>query len=339
MIFNLNEAFENMMQSHDLNTVVLLAHMNPDGDAAGSVLGLAHYIHDVYPQYTVLPYLASTLDTGPKKLVADDTLFDPYVLPEAERYGVIVCDTATKKRMIGLEIYDKAVSSIVINHHAANEGYGDVNCTLVSEACSENVFFFLDWKRWTNLDNAECATKNIHPNAADYLYLGILHDTGGFVRAQISTMDAAHKLLQLGVVHKYIMKTMQNTTLDVLQKRSTLLSLAKRAIDGKVSYLFVDRQQAEELGIEYEDIHPISGFLRDCEDMELGFTMYEEISGTWRCSFRSDGMWVNVNELLQPFGGGGHAAAAGLRKPTDDPQKLLADILQRIDEMRRRDKE
>ena len=68
--------------------------------------------------------------------------------------------------------------------------------------------------------------------------------------------------------------------------------------------------------------------------MQLGFTMYEEIPGTWRCSFRSDGKWVNVNELLKPFGGGGHAAASGLRKQTDDPKKLLEDILQRIDEMR-----
>lgn len=334
MKFNFNECFETMMQSHDLDTVIILAHMNPDGDAAGSVMGLTHYIQDVYPQYRVLPYLASTLDKGPGKLVADDTMFAPYVLPDAERYGVIVCDTATKERMIGLELYEKAIASIVMDHHASNEGYGDVNYTQISEACAENIFHSLDWERWSALDSEICRSKEIHPTAPDYFYLGILHDTGGFVRAQESTMDAAHKLLQLGVVHKYIMKTMQNTTLEVLQKRSTLLSLAIRAIDGKVSYLFIDRKQAEELGIEYEDIHPISGFLRECEDMQLGFTMYEEIPGTWRCSFRSDGKWVNVNELLKPFGGGGHAAASGLRKQTDDPKKLLEDILQRIDEMR-----
>ena len=86
MAFQFNEVFESMMQSHNLSTVVILAHMNPDGDAAGSVMGLAHYIHDVYPQYKALPYLASTLDKGPKKLVADDTLFDPYTFPVAEQY-------------------------------------------------------------------------------------------------------------------------------------------------------------------------------------------------------------------------------------------------------------
>ena len=36
--------------------------------------------------------------------------------------------------------------------------------------------------------------------------------------------------------------------------------------------------------------------------------MYEEEENRWRCSFRSDGKWINVNELLQAFCGGGHAA-------------------------------
>ena len=46
--------------------------------------------------------------------------------------------------------------------------------------------------------------------------------------------------------------------------------------------------------------------------------MYEEEENRWRCSFRSDGKWINVNELLQAFCGGGHAAAAGVRKRTND---------------------
>lgn len=50
--------------------------------------------------------------------------------------------------------------------------------------------------------------------------------------------------------------------------------------------------------------------------------MYEEEENRWRCSFRSDGKWINVNELLQAFGGGGHAAAAGVRKRTNDVDKF-----------------
>ena len=68
---------------------------------------------------------------------------------------------------------------------------------------------------------------------------------------------------------------------------------------------------------------------------QLGFTMYEEEENRWRCSFRSDGKWINVNELLQAFCGGGHAAAAGVRKRTNDVDKFRPEILERIVMMRK----
>ena len=51
--FNFDTVFDETMQTHNLDTVVILGHLNPDGDAAGSVMSLAHYIHVNYPQYRV----------------------------------------------------------------------------------------------------------------------------------------------------------------------------------------------------------------------------------------------------------------------------------------------
>ena len=62
--------------------------------------------------------------------------------------------------------------------------------------------------------------------------------------------------------------------------------------------------------------------------------MYEEEENRWRCSFRSDGKWINVNELLQAFGEGGHAAA-GVCKRTNDVEKFRQEILERIVAMRK----
>ncbi|MCF2542122.1 hypothetical protein ACTNBP_09375 [Oliverpabstia intestinalis] len=44
---------------------------------------------------------------------------------------------------------------------------------------------------------------------------------------------------------------------------------------------------------------------------------------------------MNVNELLQVFGGGGHAATAGVRKRTNDVEKFRQEILERIVMMRK----
>ena len=65
--FNFDTVFDETMQTHNLDTVVILGHLNPDGDAAGSVMSLAHYIHVNYPQYRVFPYLAKTLERARKK--------------------------------------------------------------------------------------------------------------------------------------------------------------------------------------------------------------------------------------------------------------------------------
>lgn len=107
-------------------------------------------------------------------------------------------------------------------------------------------------------------------------------------------------------------------------------------MEGKVAYVIMDAREHTEKKIIYEDIHCVSTILRDCDDIELGFTMYEEDKDVWRCSFRSDGKWVNVNELLQPFGGGGHISAAGLKYKTDNVEELKNRILDRVEELRAR---
>ena len=51
MEFDFKNEFESMMKSNELDTVVVLGHINPDGDAAGSVMGIVHYIGVNYPEY------------------------------------------------------------------------------------------------------------------------------------------------------------------------------------------------------------------------------------------------------------------------------------------------
>lgn len=94
--FNFDTVFDETMQTHNLDTVVILGHLNPDGDAAGSVMSLAHYIHVNYPQYRVFPYLAKTLERGPKKMVVEDKTFVPFEMPDisGKQYCAIVCDNA-----------------------------------------------------------------------------------------------------------------------------------------------------------------------------------------------------------------------------------------------------
>lgn len=331
MEFDFKNEFESMMKSNELDTVVVLGHINPDGDAAGSVMGIAHYIGVNYPEYQVFPYLADTIDKGPKLQVNQDKKFYPFEKPDLQgkRFATVICDTATLARLSGREFYEASAASIVIDHHASNEGYGDRNYTKVSEACAVNVFYSLNQD-----DLKKAAEAEEYPNAADYVYLGIVHDTNAFQRADESIMKAATKLLELGVDHRRIIQTRQIDTLGDLEKRADILKNAIRVLDGKVAYVCINKEEKVKKNISYEEIHPISSILRDCVDIELGFTMYEEEPDRWRCSFRSDGKWIDVNELITPFGGGGHAGAAGLRKRTSDMEELRSQILEKVKKLR-----
>ena len=332
MRFDFNQEFIHLMQSHSLDTVVILGHINPDGDACGCVMGLAHYIKDNYPQIKAIPYLADTMWKGPRKLVAEDEDFDPFLLQELpERYAAISCDTATMERMIGAELFQKAASTMAIDHHAANEGFGDVRYIRIADSCAELLYEILDpdcLKHSTSLNTVEDGKRK--PTAADYIYLGILHDTDCFKRNHESTFLAAAGLRAMGVDHKYVMRTMENDTSEDVKKKAAILEEMQVLPELRVAYVYLDREAAEKKQIGYDDIHPISGELRDLEDIDIAFTMYEEAPGHWRFSFRSDERIINVNELAKEFGGGGHAGAAGLRTETDQPEQLLQEILGRI---------
>ena len=236
--FNFDTVFDETMQTHNLDTVVILGHLNPDGDAAGSVMSLAHYIHVNYPQYRVFPYLAKTLERGPKKMVVEDKIFVPFEMPDisGKQYCVIVCDNATLERMIGLEYYQNAAASIVVDHHASNEGYGDVNWTKVSEACAENVYHMLSSELLLN-----AAQKEAYPNAADYIYLGILHDTGGLARANQGIFQAVADLMAMGVDHGRIMKTFH--AFGKLAEKSRRHILTNKTVISVLPSLFIIRQE------------------------------------------------------------------------------------------------
>lgn len=331
MDFDFNKAFEAMMEENGLDTAVVLGHINPDGDAAGSVMGVAHYLHCTYPQYRILPYLAENVDRGPMKQLAQEKVFKPFRMPEfsrGQRYGAVVCDTATKARMEGLALYEGAAGSVVIDHHAGNEGYGDYRHCWNAEACAQVLWGILDGNCLRR------AGQEPYPNAADYLYMGILHDTERFSRATREVLQAASGLIDCGADHRKVILTMQTQTVHELVQQAKLMQLLKREMEGKVAYIFLSYEDSQRLGLAYEDIHPVSGILRDCQDVELGFTVFEETPGFARCSFRSDGRWINVNELLAPFGGGGHAGAAGLKKKSEDLPGLLQEILGAVREKR-----
>lgn len=94
----------------EVDTAVILGHINPDGDAVGSVMGVAYYLRENFPCKfrEIIPYTAPGLAKGVQNYVEQDTTFDPFALlegrvPKDRPYVAIACDCAAPDRIAGEE--------------------------------------------------------------------------------------------------------------------------------------------------------------------------------------------------------------------------------------------
>jgi phosphoesterase RecJ-like protein len=326
-MFEFNSILEDEVMGKGLKKILVLAHINPDGDAVGSTMALAHYLQTLYPDIMIIPYLEQVEDCI-REVVDSDKVFKNvftypfYLLNHETEYAVICCDTATVDRVGGgKNLFDNAQVSIVIDHHLLNSGYADFNYLNTLEACAENVYQIIDWERLAQMS----ADKQELQYIADYIYLGTLHDTTRFTRIDQLTLKMAGHLIEMGADHKKIEKTMHGMSFEDLHRQNELLSQVT-LYSNKVAYLYLDLDKCNAGGYTYHDIHKIAEIVRDCSDIEVAFSLHQMDKTRWKCSMRSSENF-DSNEFLKKFQGGGHKRAAGFIVNTEKPDELLDSML------------
>ena len=278
----------------EVDTAVILGHINPDGDAVGSVMGVAYYLRENFPCKfrEIIPYTAPGLAKGVQNYVEQDTTFDPFALlegrvPKDRPYVAIACDCAAPDRIAGEEWFRRAAVRVTLDHHETNTGYGDIGCIEPLSSCAEMIAQMMDSDELVPV--AQRAHEQGLRTAADYLYLGILHDTRRF--SHISggrTLGVAAKLLFGGVDHDELVKTMDVRTLRECCHQGGLLAQARTAADGRVGYLCLSAAQAAELQVSYEDMKKAAYQMADCSDIRIALAALEQGPGHWRFSARTN---------------------------------------------------
>src|SRR3982751_1112603 len=107
--------------------IQLVCHVNPDGDALGSMLGFGlglrrlgfTRLRATFPGEFELPEPYRTLP-GMDLLVADSSCFRAPAL-------ALIFDVAAESRLGGLDWLLAAAPSVVLDHHASNTRFGRVN--------------------------------------------------------------------------------------------------------------------------------------------------------------------------------------------------------------------
>lgn len=299
------------------NTIVVLAHENPDGDAIGSVLamGLALKSLGKNPDMIIREF-PRTFNFLPG---ADEIKQNS----EVQKYDLAISlDCADLRRLVGKEYFEEARKTIVIDHHSTNSMYADINfVNPVSPACCEilaGMFTYFDID--INQDIGSC------------ILTGIITDTGGFKYQSVTaeTFEFTAELLRKGVnvseIYKKALETRTRANFELLKRTLDRTEILE---NGKVAVTYMTSQDKEELNVQPGDDEGLVEIGRDVEGVEVSiFIKQKDNENKYKVSMRSND-YVNVSDICYIFGGGGHPKAAGCLIQGDIQQvkdKILKEV-------------
>lgn len=303
----------------EANTICLAAHLHADGDAVGSVGAMYHFLKEMGKEvYMVLPELDSTFDFLPdinmrKQIVSVDN------------YDLLIClDTSNLERLnITPEDSKKAKRIIVIDHHRNNTIDADVK--YVDEEAPANCEIIYDLITYMN--------HSISKNIAEYIYMGIMTDTGSFnyERTSSKTHKIAGEMIDLGADYVRTCKLLNHTYSEVKMRLvSNIIDNMENYLDGKVRIGVTEQKTMDLLQAKEEDATNLVNYLIGIKGTIVAIYFRALDSNNYKVSIRA-GEPVDASELCLTFGGGGHKRAAGFS--TDDlegTKAKLIEILERL---------
>ena len=279
--------------------IVILGHVNPDGDCVGSCLAVYNYIKE----WDSTKAVTVRLERAPSKF-SYLSGFDAIETEAGEEaYDLCICLDSSDEERLGdfKSCFDRSAKTICIDHHITNRGYAQENVIdgHASSAC-EVVYGQLDESR-------------ISKHVAECIYTGIIHDTGVFKYSNTSrkTMEIAGKMWENGIDFGTIIdgsfykKTyMQSQILG----RALLESIT--FLDGRCIFSVVRKKDMDFYGVDKSDLDGIVDQLRVIDGIECAIFLYETGIHQFKVSLRSNSI-VDVSRIAAYFGGGGHVRAAG----------------------------
>ncbi len=296
-------------------TIVVLAHESPDGDAIASSLSVMHVLEQlgkkvdvVIPEYPIdfnfLP--------GAEKILAKGKE-EPYEL------AISVDCTDLRRLAGGKEYFEPAKKTIQIDHHSVNSMFADLNYVdPVAPACCQVLIAMFEYYEL-----------EITKELATCILTGIITDTGGFKYNTVTaeTFEFIAELLNKGInISDTYRKALQIVSKKKFEITKVALNRLELLEDGKIAFTYITKEEQEELGLEVGDHEGIVEQGRDIEGVEVSIFLRQTPNGAYKASFRSND-YVNVADICLMFGGGGHFHAAGctLDLPLEQvKEKLLA---------------
>ena len=298
-------ALRDIMESAD--EVYVMGHQNEDYDCFGAAMGVACMARALgKPVHIVLSDTNEGIDRV-LDMVRKDESYDEIFVRAGDIAGVasatallVVVDAHVPHILADKSLLDRIPKVVVIDHHRRSENfvknpllvYLETASSSASELVTELLMYFGDTARLTRLD-------------ATALYSGIVVDTKNFnVSAGVRTFDAAAYLRRAGadpVLVRALFQSDYETTVALARAKANAEFFPGGLIVGSIPERLANGQI---IAAQAAD-----GMLR-VDGVRMSIYVFQMPGDMVGISARSTGE-LNVQVIMEAFGGGGHANVAG----------------------------
>jgi len=197
---------------------------------------------------------------------------------------------------------------INIDHHRSNTRFADLNWVSPREPSSgELIFRLLKAANWP-IDSA----------ISDCLFTAVSTDTGSFQypSTRPATYHVAGELVKRGAnLARICDEVYQSYPLSRVRLLKLLYNRFRLTHQNQIAYFWLKKADFARTGADTADSEGLIDHIRAIEPVVVACVFEEIEPELTRLSLRSKDERVDVNEIAEQFGGGGHKAAAGARIP------------------------
>jgi len=277
------------------DNIVLISHVNPDGDALGSSLSMYNILKKMNKNVTIFNAtdLPLYLDFLPNFNKVKKTL--------PKKIDLMISFDCGSFDRLGIDRRDYFL--INLDHHISNTNYGDLNLIEANAASTSQVVFNI----------LEANNVEIDKDSATCIYTALVTDTGNFQYESVNAevFRVASELVKAGANPDFISKMLyQRDRLSRLRFLAKALDTLELYLEGQVAIVEVTRELMEMTGAIKDDTDGIVNMIRAINSVEVALLLREEEDGSIKISLRSKN-YVDVSKIAVKYGGGGHIRASG----------------------------
>ena len=281
--------------------ILVSSHTRPDGDAIGSILACGMMLEQMGKRVEMVssdpvPLLYRWLPCAEhiRTTLRVEGSYDLVILLE--------CDGLERSRLQGLE----GRRIVNIDHHASGKPFASVNWIEPGASAVAEMVFDL-----ACADAMIAAGAHMTAEIATCLYTALLTDTGSFCYAgtDAHALSLAAELVRLGAEPAAIAQQVYfSNPLSKMALLGSALSTLTR--DGRLAWLWVTHDDMVRASAAEEDCEGIVNYAISISGVEVAVFLRELPDRRVRLSLRSKGS-VDVAQIAQHLGGGGHVNASG----------------------------